>query len=227
MIDLIKAGEVARREEVTSLYGLDLSRAVVLFTQHSVTTETEDAVAQIKSSLAALKRLAMEGMQIIATYPNSDAGGRRMIAELERFAAAGSPNVQVHHSLGRRNYHGILALARDPVVRIACVGNSSSGIKETPAFDCPTVNIGSRQLNRLRADNVLDTGYDADGIYTAVRRCLYDEAFRTQCRLCKNPYGTGNACPKIAEILATVPFDRALLRKRMTLRGEVRDGWYR
>jgi UDP-hydrolysing UDP-N-acetyl-D-glucosamine 2-epimerase len=226
MIDLIKAGEFARRDEVANLYGLDFTRAVVLFTQHSVTTEAEDAVTQIKPSLVALERLASEGVQIVATYPNNDAGGRRIIAELERFAASGVPNVQLHRSLGRRNYHGILALARDPAVRIACCGNSSSGIKETPAFGCPTVNIGSRQLSRLRADNIIDTGYDAAEIHASVRQCFDDETFRAQCRLCQNPYGSGNAGPRIAEALATVPLDRVLLRKRMTLRGEARDGCY-
>jgi UDP-N-acetylglucosamine 2-epimerase (non-hydrolysing)/GDP/UDP-N,N'-diacetylbacillosamine 2-epimerase (hydrolysing) len=68
----------------------------------------------------------------------------------------------------------------------------------------------------LRADNVLDVGYDAAGIAAAIRRCAQDEAFRRLCATCKNPYGAGNAGPRIAEVLATIPLDTRLLRKKMT-----------
>lgn len=227
-IDLIAAGRFASAEEVRDRLHLDLSRPVVLFTQHSITTEIDEATAQTGPSLEAMLHLASEGVQVILTYPNNDAGGRHIIALLEDVKTAAPPGVQVHRSLGRSLYHGVLALARDPLHRVACVGNSSSGIKETPAFGCPTVNIGSRQQGRLRAANVLDADYDAGSITVAVRRCLEDEAFRTLCREVENPYGVGDAGVKIANRLATIPYDPAtLLRKGMTLRGECRDGWYR
>jgi UDP-N-acetylglucosamine 2-epimerase (non-hydrolysing)/GDP/UDP-N,N'-diacetylbacillosamine 2-epimerase (hydrolysing) len=226
-IDLIAAGKFAQPDEVAARLELDLAHPVLLFTQHSVATEFEEAVEQLEPSLAALRRLAAEGVQVVVTYPNNDAGGRRIIAELERLAANAPAGLRVRRSLGRHLYHGVLALARLPLARVACVGNSSSGIKETPAFGCPTVNIGSRQLNRLRAENVLDAGYDAEAIHRAIRRCLDDEAFRRVCRACDNPYGTGDAGRKIAAVVAGVELDRKLVQKRMTLRGEARDGWHR
>ena len=226
-IDLIAAGQFAAPEEITARYGIDPARPVVLFTQHSVTTEFDQADTQIRPALAALRRLAEEGVQVIATYPNNDAGGRRIIGELEALAKEDRTNIQVHRSLGRYAYHGVLALARAPGARVACVGNSSSGIKETPAFGCPTVNIGSRQDGRLRAVNVIDTDYDADALMAAIGRCFEDEAFRERCRNCDNPYGVGDAGDKIAAELAKVTLDARLLRKSMTLTGEFRDGWYR
>jgi len=225
-IDLIEEGRYAKPEELRAAYGIDPQRPVVVFTQHSVTTEFDQAAEQIRPSLAALKRLAKDGVQIVATYPNNDAGGRRIVAELECFVAEGLANVQLRRSLGRYNYHGMLALAGDESARVACVGNSSSGIKETPAFFCPTVNIGSRQDGRLRGNNVIDAPYDANAIYDAVRQCLDDAAFRRRCRMSPNPYWMGNAGRKIADTLATVPLDARLLRKGMTLRGEARDGWF-
>ncbi len=227
-IDLIQENKVASPEDLASTYGLDLARPIVLFTQHSVTTEYEMAAQQVRPSLQAMARLAEEGVQVILTYPNNDAGGRRIIRELEAFVTPPRANVQLHHSLGRFNYHGFLALARRPESRIACVGNSSSGIKETPAFGCPTVNIGSRQLSRLRAGNVLDAEYDSRSIHAAVQRCLNDELFRTSSYECINPYGVGGAGVKIAEILASVPLDQRLIRKGMTLKGECKEGgWCR
>lgn len=226
-IDLIAEGRYASPAEIQARLGIDVARPVVLFTQHSVTTEFDRATEQIEPSLAALATLAREGGQVIATYPNNDAGGRAIIERLRVFDAQGIPNVQVHRSLGRYFYHGVLALAADASRRVVCAGNSSSGIKETPAFGCPTVNIGSRQDGRLRGENVIDVGYDADAIADGARRCLFDEPFRKVCRATTNPYYLGGAGERIAELLASVPLDAALLRKRMTLRGEVSDGWYR
>jgi len=226
-IDLISEGRFASATEVVEKLGLDLSRPVMLFTQHSVSTEFNQAAEQLAPSLVAIERLAAEGVQTILTYPNNDAGGQAIIQQLEVFGAASIPATQVCRSLGRHLYHGVLALARDHSLRVACVGNSSSGLKETPAFGCPTVNIGSRQEGRLRGENVLDADYDADSISAAMRRCLYDEGFRALCRSAENPYWLGDAGPKIAEVLATVPLDQRIIRKRMTLKGEMRDGWFR
>lgn len=226
-IDLISEGRFASATEVVEKLGLDLSRPVMLFTQHSVSTEFSQAAEQLAPSLVAIERLAAEGVQTILTYPNNDAGGQAIIEQLEVFGAKNIPGTQVRRSLGRHLYHGVLALARDHSLRVSCVGNSSSGLKETPAFSCPTVNIGSRQEGRLRGENVLDADYDADSISAAMRRCLYDEDFRALCRRAENPYWLGDAGPKIAEVLATVPLDQRIIRKRMTLKGEMRDGWFR
>ena len=226
-IDLIAEGRFAAPDALRQAYGLDLAKPLVVFTQHSVTTEFDQAADQIRPSLEALACLSAEGTQVIATYPNNDAGGQQIIAALEHFAGQAGAIVQLHRSLGRFNYHGLLALARDPAARVACVGNSSSGIKETPAFFCPAVNIGSRQSGRLRGENVIDAPYDAAAICLAVRRCFEDAEFRIRCRTAHNPYGMGDAGRKIADVVATVPLDAALLRKRMTLRGEAQDGWFR
>lgn len=226
-IDLISEGRYAQPDEIVERLGLDLSLPVLLFTQHSVTTEFDQAVSQLEPSLAALEEAAKEGIQVILTYPNNDAGGRQIIERLEAFRDRKVTHTQVHRSLGRHLYHGVLALAKNASMRIACVGNSSSGLKETPAFGCPTVNIGSRQEGRLRGMNVIDAGYDSQDIGSAIRRCLFDEDFREVCRTAENPYWLGDAGPKIAKVLAEVALDQNLIRKKMTLKGEVRDGWYR
>ena len=178
--------------------------------------------------MESLCRLANEDAQVILTYPNNDAGGKHIATVLNEFTGESQPNIQLHKSLGRYTYHGILALARSREWRIVCVGNSSSGIKETPVFGCPTVNIGSRQQGRLRSENVLDINYDANEIYSAIQHCLYDEEFRARCAAASNPYGGGTAGQQIADNLASVDLSQTvILRKRMTLTGESRNGWFR
>jgi UDP-N-acetylglucosamine 2-epimerase (non-hydrolysing)/GDP/UDP-N,N'-diacetylbacillosamine 2-epimerase (hydrolysing) len=225
-IDLIEDGKFASPVEIAASLNIDVSRPLVLFTQHSVTTEVDSARSQTQPSIDALRALADDGVQIVMTYPNNDAGGAA-IAKLLEQAAAQDARLMLRRSLGRHLYHGVLALARQPGARAVCAGNSSSGIKETPAFGCPTVNIGSRQDGRLRGDNVIDAPYDAAEIASALRRALYDEDFRGRARTGVNPYWRGGAGKRVAEVLASVPMDQRLLRKQMALRGEARDGWYR
>ena len=225
-IDLIAEGNFASKDEVLETLSLDPMRPIVLFTQHSVTTEFSEARNQIAPSLDAITQLAKEGVQIVLTYPNNDAGGKDIIEALSVFQLEVVQNTQVTRSLGRYLYHGVLALARESDLRVVCLGNSSSGLEETPVFGCPTVNSGSRQNGRLRGENVIDTDYSSNQIYAAVNKGLYEDEFREICRNAKNPYWLGEAGPKIAHILATTPLDQNLIRKKMMLRGEVKDGWY-
>jgi len=225
-IDLISEGNYATPEEIIEKLGLDLSKPIILFTQHSVTTEFNDASSQVTPSLSAMVELANDDVQVICTYPNNDAGGRSIISELEKLDSKNIFGLQVHRSLGRYLYHGILALAKNEKNKVACVGNSSSGIKETPIFGCPTVNIGSRQEGRLRGQNVIDVDYDANNIIAVIKKCFYDDKFRGKSSATNNPYYLGDAGKKIADILASSPLGKKIIRKKMTLRGKTEDGWY-
>ena len=109
--------------------------------------------------------------------------------------------MRIVKSLGRRRFHGMLHLMGE-TGRGVLAGNSSAGIKEARAFQCPAVNIGSRQDGRLRAANVLDAPYESAAIAAAIRKSVEDQEFRELCRTCQNPYGEGNAGVKIAETLA-------------------------
>jgi len=226
-IDLISESNYAKDKEIEKLLNLDVSKPIVLFTQHSVTTEFDQSKDQLAPSLEAIKQLASDGVQVILTYPNNDAGGKKIIDELINFKEEGIQNTQVHISLGRYLYHGVLGLSLDKNKNIACLGNSSSGLKESPAFNCPTVNIGSRQDGRLRGENVIDAKYDAADIYKATNKCLFDKGFRETCINAENPYWLGDAGPKIADILANTVLNKELIRKKMTLIGDVKDGWYK
>lgn len=226
-IDLIKDGSFENPENILNKLKLDPNKPLVLFTQHSVTTEFEDGESQLIPSINALIKLANEGVQVILTYPNNDAGGQSMTKVLNRMPKLKNDNIQLHTSLGRYLYHGILSLAKTSTWRVACVGNSSSGIKETPVFGCPTVNIGSRQQGRLRGSNVIDANYDEEEIYQSINKCLYDENFRLACKNTINPYGGGNAGDLIASSFANVDLNpKNILRKGMNLLGKNENGWF-
>ena len=216
---LLKFRNYASVDQIEKKLNIDLSRPIVIFTQHSVTTEYLKAKNQLFQSIKALIKITKKGAQVIITYPNNDVGGETIKEYLNKFFKNKDQNIKLIKSLGRFYYHGILALAKKNESRIVCVGNSSSGIKETPFFGCPTVNIGSRQKGRLRAKNVIDTKYNSKEIYQAILKCIDDKKFIRKCKSVKNPYKGGNAGVLIADYLSKIKLDlEKILRKKMTIK---------
>lgn len=89
----------------------------------------------------------------------------------------------------------------------ALIGNSSSGIHETPTLRIPTINIGTRQQGRERAPNVIDVGYNKAEIVEAIKKAVFDESFRNFVKTIDNPYGDGHSARRIVEILRTIKLD--------------------
>lgn len=199
-LDLIDAGDFVAPDEVAADLGLDLSRPVVLFTQHPITTSPGAARAQIDASLSALERVRSElGAQIVLTYPNGDLGSDAIVAALRNWAD-GRESTVLRKSLGRRLYHGVLNVC-GRMTKGVCVGNSSSGVKETMAFDCPSVDIGPRQTGRLRGMNVAHVPHAEGAIYAAIKNGLENTEFRKAIKAAPNPYGEGNTGPKVVQTL--------------------------
>ena len=93
------------------------------------------------------------------------------------------------------------------------LGNSSSGIIETPAFHIPTVNIGDRQRGRLQSENILNCSAGADSIVEAMNKALSPE-FRKTCQGVISPYGDGHAAERIAEKIVSIVFQSQIELKK-------------
>ena len=216
-IDLIDNQEYIKPDDINKHIDLNLSKPIILFTQHSVTNKFTEAKKQLIESLTAIERVSREReIQCIFTYPNNDAGGIEIYNIIQEHTK-NINNTFIRQSLGRELYWGILNLNLKSKTKVICMGNSSSGIKETATFKCPTINIGTRQSGRLRGDNIIDTDYDREEIYKAINYCIDDIAFLKVCRDSENPYGLGGAGYKIAESLSNIECDDKLLTKKMTI----------
>ena len=216
-LDLIENNEFISDEEISNHIDIDINKPILIFTQHSVTNKFQLVKEQLISSIEGIKQISHErDIQCIFTYPNNDAGGIEIFETINSHAKD-IKNSIVRESLGRKLYWGLLNLSKDPKKNIICICNSSSGIKETATFNCPTINIGTRQNGRLRSTNIIDCDYDKDQIYIAIKRCLDDVAFKDICAASVNPYGLGGAGQKIAEHLSNIEFNDKLLTKKMTI----------
>ena len=201
-LDLIRALEPVSPAELARELDLDLTRPIVLATQHPVTTEAGDAGRQITETLEALAALEL---QTVFTYPNTDAGGAEMLQVLQ--SHAGRPDLRIVPHLGSRKYMSLMKIAA------VMVGNSSSGILEAASFKLPVVNVGTRQHGRTRSGNVIDAGYDREAIAKAVQFALSDAGFRSALERCVNPYGDGNTAARTLDILRRLRLTPGLVAK--------------
>lgn len=205
-IDALLALALPSRETLETELGIRLRARNILITFHPATLDPQPAPEQMQALLDGLASLGPE-VGLIFTYPNADAGGRALIAQIDAFVAT-HPHARAFASLGQRRYLGLMACVD------AVVGNSSSGLYEAPSFKVPTVNIGSRQQGRLQATSVLNCAPVAAEIARTVER-----AFALDCRDAVNPYGDGRAAGRIIVQLKAIEEPRRLLQKTFHMPG--------
>ena len=211
-MDYVSQKNYATKNEIEKKFKFKIDCPIILFTQHPVPIENEKLNLNIEKITKAIKKLAKLNIRIIITYPNSDYGGKEIIKKLNSLKKF--QNIHIIRSLGRYFYHGILALNKQNR-KVVCVGNSSSGIKETAIFKCPVVNIGPRQNGRFRSTNVLDVNYSTHQIYDTIIKCIYNKKFSKKFVKSKNLYGGGMTGFKIKKFIENfkLPKNKVLIKK--------------
>jgi GDP/UDP-N,N'-diacetylbacillosamine 2-epimerase (hydrolysing) len=202
-IDSILRLPLLTREELETALDFKFHRRNLLITFHPVTLEQNTSAKQMDELLAALSELDNTGL--IFTMPNSDTGGRALFRQIDDFCHLHS-NAKAYTSLGQLRYLSCIQHF-DGVV-----GNSSSGLTEVPSFKKGTINIGDRQLGRLRATSVINCEPDRQAI-TAALSHLFSDEFQRQLRVTENFYGGGGASAAIVKVLEYYPFG-CLLKKQ-------------
>jgi UDP-hydrolysing UDP-N-acetyl-D-glucosamine 2-epimerase len=193
-IDLTLPPEIFQRYRGVGVE-LDAAKPYIVVMQHPVTTEYGDGLAQINATIDAVDRVGRNGMQVIWLWPNADAGSDDVAKGLRVFRERRSPDYLVLiRNFAVEDYARVLNNA-------ACiVGNTSSGLREGSYLGTPCVNIGSRQRDRERGDNVIDAPHDADAIHAAIERQLSNGRYPRSLI-----FGDGQAGKRIADILAVAP----------------------
>lgn len=137
--------------------------AILMF--HPVTTEFDSIAQQAKNIVDA----ALEsGLNYIVVYPNNDLGSDFIFQAFKRFE--NKSNIKLVTSFRFEYFITFLKHA------LFVLGNSSSGIMEAPYFQVPTVNVGTRQNNRVNNHEIINTNYDKNnilkGIFAAVNSSI-------------------------------------------------------
>ena len=197
-IDVLVNTPILKKEVVEREVGIDLSKPTLLLIQHPVTTEWMNSFDQIKETIEAIKE---SKTQCIALLPNNDAGYSKIIEYIKLSGIKWFPSLPTNIFVNL--YRNVSAI----------IGNSSSGIHESPTLGIPAINIGTRQQGRERAGNVIDVPYDRVKILEAINKSLYDEDFRNYVRSIINPYGDGHAAERIVKILKDINLKGIIQKK--------------
>ncbi|MEN1726889.1 MAG: UDP-N-acetylglucosamine 2-epimerase [Pseudomonadota bacterium] len=201
-LDHLKRSQLSDRARLETVLDLDLSMPPIIVAHHPVTL-MRDAASEVDALFEALDQ---QTSPVVFCYPNADAGHQPIIERARDFCRR-HPNARLNTNLDLFDFWGLLAQAE------LMIGNSSSGIMETPSLALPFINIGPRQQGRERALNVIDVEGKTSAILDGVAKAR-SSAFRRSLEGMGNPYGDGDAARTIAKVLASCPLGDKLLVKR-------------
>lgn len=199
-LDGIKKVKYIPLENLGKKYKLDFKKPYVIVLQHTVTTEIDSIEKKMSETINAIEELKI---QCIIIGGNADAGSKQIERVIKNSKIKKYPSV---------SYDEYITLLKHSS---ALVGNSSSGIIEAPFLHIPTVNIGTRQSGRLRAESIIDVDYNKTKIKNAIMKAIYDKAFLRKVAYCKSLYGNGNSSEKIVKILEKINLTKIPIQKRM------------
>ncbi|MCR5356252.1 MAG: UDP-N-acetylglucosamine 2-epimerase (hydrolyzing) [Lachnospiraceae bacterium] len=189
-VENIKNVKRMSRSELSDELGFDINGRFAVLTFHPVTLEDSTAEHEFGELLGALDDIP--GLRVIFTKANADSGGLIINKMIDDYTALNPDRTMAVYNLGLVRYLSAISMAD------AVIGNSSSGILETPSFGTPTVNIGDRQKGRLQAGNIVNCKPERRDIRDAIKKCLSD-GFREKAKNTVSPYGDGNTSERIIE----------------------------
>jgi UDP-N-acetylglucosamine 2-epimerase (non-hydrolysing)/GDP/UDP-N,N'-diacetylbacillosamine 2-epimerase (hydrolysing) len=175
-----------------------------LVTCHAATLSAERPIKPVRALLGALDHFPEA--RVIFTKTNSDTEGRVINRMVDDYVKKNSDRAVVFTNMGQLKY--LSAMKHVDVV----IGNSSSGIIEAPAAKKPSVNIGSRQDGRMKAQSVIDCDETELSIRGAIEKALCNE-FQKQRLSLTSLYGEGDASDRSRECLKTVNLNGILMKR--------------
>jgi len=223
---LIKAGEQEWRVHNVGHAGIDRLRSTVelstselakalgvkeiadqfaVIVQHPLTSEIGKAGEQMRETLSAVLGL---GLQTFISYPNSDPGSSQIVDVIEEHRF--DPRVSVFKNIPDPEFVNLLRRAT------VLIGNSSLGLLEAPYLKLPVINVGRRQSERHHASNVVFVPADREAIVQQLKAIIEDDETKRRISECENPFGDGHTGGRVAELLATMAIDSALLNKDLS-----------
>lgn len=183
-------------QEVKSYYNIPFDEyAVSMF--HPVTTEYNQMDVYAENYFSALEQT---NDKIVAIYPNNDNGSDFILNKLLRYE--NHPNFKIFPSVRFESFLVLLKYAK------YVVGNSSAGIRETPLYGIPTVNVGTRQLGRTNNPDIIHADYSEASILSAIHRA---KSLKLQP---KQLFGGGNSAEQFVQLISQQSFWKIAQQKK-------------
>lgn len=193
------------RAEVFEKYKIDKRESLILAVYHPTTIHSQHAGKEVNEILDALIEI---DKQTIFIYPNADSGGREIIETIKYKKK--QKTISFFKSLPHEDFMSLMCFAD------IMIGNSSSLIIETPTFSLPAINVGIRQKNRERSNNIIDVKCKKEEIINATNKIFNQIKLGENKNYYENPYGDGKATERIIKIINKIKIDNKLIYKKIT-----------
>ena len=185
-------------------YNVDLKKGFVLSILHPAQSRIENIKKEFKLIHGFLKTLKFNRVWI---SPNNDAGS---LAIKNEFLKHRQSQDYIFDNLPRFDYLLLLKHCK------CIVGNSSSGIIESPTFKTPCINIGDRQRGRYRAKNIIDVNNINKHNLKKAYELSQSKSFKEKIKRMINPYGDGKSSKKIINLILKTQINNDLMEKKLT-----------
>jgi len=204
-VDSIKNIKKISYKKILDNIGLDSKKKFTILTYHPVTLKKKvTTINQVKNIFSALKKT---DIQVIVTYPGHE-NESDIIKKYFSQKTIDTKNFVLVKSLGFNRLFNILPYCS------FVIGNSSSGITETPYFKIPTINIGERQDGRYCHASVINCGYSKNEIFNAIQRTS-KKSFLQTIKKMNYKFGSGNSAIKIIKIIKSIKLNDKFIRKKL------------
>ena len=170
--------DLKNKQEISKKYSINFKEKIFLATFNMSINDEISIEKTIKNFFKCLK--VFKNVTVIITIPNSDIKSDTITRIIKEYKKK-TNDFYLFESLGAIDYLSIMKFC-DVVV-----GNSSSGIFETPSFKKPTINIGNRQLGRIKAKNIIDSKCSFKAILKSIKYAM-SKNFKKKISTVKNPY---------------------------------------
>ncbi len=162
-LDNFRKFNFIKKTELEKKLNINIKKKLILCTLHPETNNLIQFDKKVSECFKSLKKI--KGTTIIFTNPNDDLGTDTIIKQIKEFCKT-KKDCYFFKSLGRKMYLSFLKEAN------IVIGNSSSGIIETPSTGTFTINLGKRQTGRVRAKNVFDVKFKTKDINKKINHIL-------------------------------------------------------
>jgi len=180
-VDLIEENEFEQKFKVS------ISEGFILTTYHPETIALNNE-EKIEELIQALKEIPVK---VLCTLPNADTEGTVIRNKFIQYEREFPEKIVCFENLGQLGYYSAMAYCK------MMIGNTSSGIIESAAFNKMVIDVGNRQEGRERGRNVINVPNKREEIINAYRQFNPKKSASFD-----HPFGKGNTSFEILEILS-------------------------
>ena len=182
-IDIMFSESLPSLNEAVNYYDVPFKRFNILMF-HPVTTENK--IAEYANNL--VNSVLEDDGNYIVIKPNNDMGSSLINKALKKLE--NNSRFKIFPSL---RFEYFLVLLKNCQF---IIGNSSAGVREAPYYGVTSIDIGSRQLNRVKSDSVVHCSYDKKEIRLAIEKAKNRTPSKSN-----HPFGKGQSDQLFIELL--------------------------